>query len=265
MRTDYSEIAKQKFYYLNYSENTIRVYLYFIDEFLRKCRRDVSNLNSNDFQDYLNNYKFTSISQQNQVINAIRFFYKYVLNKKQDKVDFKRPRKEERLPEIIDKQLLLNKISLINNTKHKCIISLAYSIGLRVSEVLNLKIEDIDSSRMEIRIKQAKGKKDAILPLTENMLTLFRWYYKQYKPVKYMFNGQKGEQYSNTSCLKLVKKYIGKQYRFHSLRHFCATHLLESGVDIRRIQELLRHSSSKTTEIYTKVTTKNLKLLPLAC
>lgn len=258
------KICDQKLKYLNYSERTTKIYIHYIEKFLIKVNKYPQHLVSNDFQTYLNNYKFLSISQQNQIINAIKFLYEKVLNKKYDKVNFERPKKEKHLPRIIDKEFLLSKINSIKNLKHRSILSITYSVGLRVSEVINLKISDIDSKRMVITIQQAKGNKDRIVPLSQNVLNLLRDYYKEYKPKEYLFNGQNNTpQYSPESCNKLVKHYLGKEYHFHLLRHSSATALLESGVDLRYIQKILGHSSSKTTEIYTHVSTSHLSKIPL--
>ena len=144
-------------------------------------------------------------------------------------------------------------------------LSLTYSVGLRVSEIINLKIEDIDSDRMVIHIKNAKGGKDRIVPLSQTILSLLRDYYKLHKPKEYLFNGQTSGTYSATSCNKLVKKYLGNKYHMHQLRHSCFTHLLESGVDLRVIQSIAGHNSTKTTEIYTHVSKKllNKVVLPI--
>lgn len=259
------KICEQKLYYLNYSKRTISIYLHYIKEFLSSIEVNIQRVNSGDFQRYLDNYNFTSVSQQNQVINSIRFLYKYGLNKKYDKVSFKRPKKEKKLPKVIDGDFIKLKLSQIENLKHKTVLSLTYSVGLRVSEVINLKIEDIDSKRMIIHIKNAKGKKDRIVPLSQNILDLLRNYFRQYKPKEYLFNGQNSSKYSNVSCNKIVKKYLGEQYHIHQLRHSCFTHLLESGVDLRVIQSIAGHSSSKTTEIYTHVSKKllNKVVLPI--
>lgn len=258
------KICKQKFIYLNYAPNTMNNYICHITKFIEGLNgKQITHCSSQDFQDYLDNYKFTSISQQNQIINAIRFLYKFGLNKKYDKVSFKRPRSEKKLPQVIDKDFLITQINLIQNLKHKSIIMLAYSTGMRVSEVCNLLISDIDSKRMIITIRQSKGRKDRIVPLSENVLDVLRQYFTEYRPVEYLFNGQFDTQYSHRSCNEIVKKYLGKDYHFHLLRHSFATTLLESGTDIRIIQKLLGHSSSKTTEIYTHVSTNfisNVKL-----
>ena len=218
---------------------------------------------SSDFQSYLDNYKFTSISQQNQVINAIRFLYKFGLNKKYDKVSFKRPKSEKKLPQVIDHNHIINQLSKITNIKHKTILTLTYSVGLRVSEVVNLKIEDIDSKRMLIHIKNAKGRKDRLVPLSKNVLELLREYWKEYKPKIYLFNGQSSDQYSIQSCQKIYKKYIDESSSIHTLRHSSFTNLLENGTDLIIIQKIAGHSSSKTTEIYTHVSNGLLSKIKL--
>ena len=265
MNSKIIKICEQKFIYLNYSDRTKDIYIHYIKQFINFIGdKQIIHCNSSDFQNYLVNYNFTSISQQNQIINAIRFLYKYGLDKKYDKVSFQRPRKEKTLPKIIDKEHILKSLEKIENIKHKAIISLAYSVGLRVSEVINLRIKDIDSQRMIININQAKGKKDRITPLTENMLKLLRIYYLQYKPKEYLFNGQNSNKYSSMSCNQIVKKYLGNDYHFHLLRHSCFTNLTEQNVDLRVIQKLAGHNSSKTTEIYTHVSKNVLQKLPLA-
>jgi integrase/recombinase XerD len=259
------KICEQKFIYLNYSPRTKENYMYHIISFIKNVGdKQVAHLNSKDFQNYLDNYKFTSVSQQNQVINAIRFLYKYGLERKYDKVSFKRPRKEKKLPKIIEKEFLLEKLSKIENIKHKAILTLAYSTGMRVSELCNLKIEDIDSKRMLIHIKNSKGRKDRFVPLSPIVLNLLREYFKVYKPKEYLFNGQGNNlQYSHRSCNEIVKKYIGEEYHFHLLRHSQATALLEAGTDLRIIQKCLGHANVKTTEIYTHVSNQILSKINL--
>ncbi len=262
-KTNYYEICNQKLKYLNYSDRTIKSYLFYIKQFLDNTKISPTRLKSDDFQSYLNHYNFTSVSQQNQVINAIRFLYKFGLNKKYDKVSFKRPKSEKKLPVVIDGEYIKEQLSRIENLKHKTILTLTYSVGLRVSEVINLKIEDIDSKRMIIHIKNAKGRKDRIVPLSQNVLELLRNYFIQYRPKDYLFNGQNSLQYSSNSCNKIVKKYLGEQYHIHQLRHSCFTNLLDSGTDLRVIQKIAGHSSSKTTEIYTHVSNQMLSKVKL--
>lgn len=266
MKKDFSETLikyKSKLSYFNYSERTIEIYGHYVYEFLLSIDKYSQHLVSSDFKNYLDNYEFSSIAQQNQIINAIKFLYEKVLNKKYDKVDFSRPRREKKLPRVISKSFLLDRISKIDNLKHRAIISLAYGTGMRVSEVCNLKIKDIDSVNMIIRINQAKGRKDRIVPLSQNNLDLLRSYFREFKPREYLFNGQNSLQYSHTSCNEIVKKYLGNEFHFHLLRHSYATSLLEGGVDLRYIQSFLGHSSSKTTEIYTHVAVDHLKNINL--
>ena len=257
-------ICEQKFIYLNYSPRTKDNYLCHIKEFIKSLgQKQIIHCNSKDFQSYLDNYQFTSVSQQNQVINAIRFLYKFGLNKKYDKVSFKRPKSEKKLPQVIDHNHIITQLVKIENLKHKTILSLAYSIGLRVSEIINLKIKDIDSKRMLIHIKNAKGRKDRIVPLSENILTLLKDYFKEYRPVEYLFNGQNSPKYSTGSCNAIVKKYLGEKYHIHQLRHSCFTNLLEKGTDLRIIQKIAGHSNVKTTEIYTHVSNQLLNKVSL--
>ena len=258
------KICEEKFIYLNYSPRTRDNYLSHIKPFLESLNnKQIIHCNSSDFQSYLDNYKFTSISQQNQVINAIRFLYKEILNKKYDKVSFKRPRSEKKLPKVIDSEFILSKLNLIENLKHKTILTLTYSVGLRVSEIINLKIEDIDSKRMIIHIKNAKGRKDRIVPLSQIVLELLREYWRNFKPKVYLFNGQNSLKYSIGSCQKIYKKYIDDKSSIHTLRHSSFTNLLESGTDLRIIQKIAGHSSSKTTEIYTHVSNQMLSRVKL--
>ena len=260
------DIFEKRLRYKNYSERTIQMYIHYVKKFLIDTKTtDAYQLSTKTLVKYINEYSYSSISQQNQIINSLKLFYKYILNKSDIHLDkIERPRKEKYLPRIIDKDYILEQISKIENLKHKTIISLAYSVGLRVSEIINLKIADIDSKRMVINIIQAKGRKDRIVPLTENMLSHLREYFKQYRPKEYMFNGQNSLKYSSTSCNSIVKKYLGEDYHFHLLRHSCFTNLTDQNVDIRTIQKLAGHSSSKTTEIYCQVSKNTLKNLPLA-
>jgi site-specific recombinase XerD len=221
--------------------------------------KDPYQVRTKDIIDFLEEYNFSSISQQNQYIGSLKLFAKFILNKKDIHLSkIERPKKEKKLPRVIDGDILKQKIESVPNLKHRTILTLAYSVGLRVSEVVNLKIGDIDSDRMLINIRQAKGRKDRIVPLSKNVLKLLREYYIQYKPKEYIFNGQTKAKYSVDSCQKIFKKYIDDDMSFHSLRHSCFTNLLENGTDLRIIQKIAGHNSSKTTEIYTHVSTQLL-------
>lgn len=258
------KICEEKFIYLNYSSRTRENYMSHIKRFLESLEeKQIIHCNSSDFQNYLDSYKFSSVSQQNQVINSIRFLYKEVLVRKYDKVSFKRPRSEKKLPKVIDSDFIKESLVKIENIKHKAILTLTFSVGLRVSEIVNLKIEDIDSKRMLIHIKNAKGKKDRIVPLSQKVLELLRRYWKEYKPNQYLFNGQSSTKYSIGSCQKIYKKYIDQESSIHTLRHSSFTSLLENGTDLRIIQKIAGHSSSKTTEIYTHVSNQILSKVNL--
>lgn len=257
------KICEQKMKYLNYSIRTSNTYMGHIVKFMEVVNKHESRLVSKDFQDYLEQYNFTSISQQNQVINAIRFLYKEVLGKKYGKVYFKRPRKEKKLPKVIDGEFIKEQLFKIENIKHRAILTLTYSVGLRVSEVVNLKIVDIDSKRMLIHIKNAKGRKDRIVPLSQTVLELLRDYFKEYRPIEYLFNGQNSNKYSIGSCQKIYKKYIDVNSSIHTLRHSSFTNLLESGTDAAIIQKIAGHSSIKTTQIYLHVSNTNLSKVKL--
>ncbi len=230
VKRDLLQDSISKLKYLNYANDSIRIYSHYISEFLSEIKTNPSKLSSFDFQNYIDNYGFTSISQQNQVISGVKFLYTKVLSKKYGKVDFTRPRGEKKIPRIIDKEILTTKILNIKNTKHKAILSIGYSTGLRVSEILNLKLIDIDSKRMVINVIKGKGRKDRIVPLSQQLLTILRNYYSNIKPTVYLFNGQKKPQYSRTSCNSIIKKYINKSAHMHLLRHSCFTTLLENGV-----------------------------------
>ena len=152
-------------------------------------------------------------------------------------------------------------LKTITNIKHKALIMTIYSGGLRISELINLKVKDIDSDRMQIRVQQSKGKKDRYTLLSQKTLLILRQYFKEYKPKEWLFEGEGDGEYSQKAIQNILKRAvlkagIKKRITVHSLRHSFATHLLENGTDLRYIQNLLGHSNSKTTEIYTHITTK---------
>jgi len=169
-----------------------------------------------------------------------------------------RPFKTKSLPTVLSKEEVTKMLNVTGNIKHKCIIELLYSAGLRRSELLSLTLSEIDSKRMLIKVVSGKGRKDRLTLLGEHTLGNLRLYYKSYRPKKFLFEGKEGEKYSTTSVVKIVSKAAGKagiqkKVTPHTLRHSFATHLLEAGVNLRNIQLLLGHNSTKTTEIYTHV------------
>lgn len=259
------KIFEEKLRYKNYSEKSIKLYTSYLSSFLLyENIKDPYQLTTKKIVNFLEEKSYSSISQQNQYIGCLKLFAKYILNKKDIHLSkIERPKSEKKLPQVIDHNHIIQQLSKIQNIKHRAILTLTYSVGLRVSEIINLKIEDIDSKRMLIHIKNAKGRKDRIVPLSQNVLELLRQYFKEHKPNEFLFNGQNSNQYSIQSCQKLYKKYIDENTSIHTLRHSSATNLLERGTDLRVIQKILGHSSSKTTEIYTHVSNQILSKVDL--
>jgi site-specific recombinase XerD len=251
----------------NYSPNTIRTYKSMLQEFLEYYKKlDPAKITEEQIRDYLLfllDERKISISYQNQSINAIKFYYEQILGRPVRTYYIQRPKKEKILPNVLSEQEVLQILNNTDNLKHKTILSLIYSAGLRRGELINLKIKDIDSQRMYVIIRQGKGRKDRYSILSEKVLELLRRYVKQYKPVIWLFEGQFGGQYGASSIQHILKDAVAaskirKRVTVHTLRHCFATHLLERGTDIRYIQELLGHQSSKTTEIYTHITQRGL-------
>lgn len=244
-----------------YSNSTVKSYVSAFENFINYYNETaIDELNENDIRQYLQwlVQKGRSKSYINQAINSIKFYYEIVLGMSNRFYNIERPRKDKKLPVVLSKVHVKKIIDNTNNLKHRCIVSLLYSAGLRRSELLNLKPTDIDSSRMLIFVRDAKGNKDRYTLLSSNTLRDLRQYYKAWKPSVYLFEGQKRDQYSANSVGKIIneaviKAGIRKKVTPHTLRHSFATHLLESGTDLRYIQLLLGHSSTKTTEIYTHV------------
>lgn len=246
-----------------YAPNTVRAYVNAFEIFINYHKtKPLIEINENDIRQYLqymiNNNK--SDSAINIAVNSIKFYFEIVLDMPNRFYQIERPRKKEKLPVVISKQEVKSMIDLTTNIKHRAIISLLYSSGMRRGELLNLKLTDIDSKRMLIKIHDAKGGKSRITLLSKNILDELRTYFKEYHPKTYLFEGQKGGKYGANSTLKLVKMAakranIETEVTPHVLRHSFATHLIESGTSIRFIQQLLGHNSIKTTEIYTNVST----------
>lgn len=246
-----------------YANTTVKNYVVSFESFINYYKDvDLLDLNENDIRDYLQKLiqEKKSNSSINVAINAIKFYYEIVLGMPNRFYNIERPRKEEKLPKVLSKEDILSIIEHTNNIKHRCIVSLLYSAGLRRSELLNLKVEHIDSKRMLIRIEGAKGNKDRYTLLSTTFLKELRQYYREWKPRTYLFEGPKSNKYSAESVAKIVKNAAKKagiimNVTPHVLRHSFATHLLENGTDLRYIQALLGHKNPKTTEIYTHVAT----------
>lgn len=250
----YVEMYRKDLKLKNYSDNTIKNYVVQADIFLRnqeRCFTEPSKINESSIKNWL--LQFKTRNSMCHSISALKLFYKLTIKQPLKFRHIEYPKSENKLPQIIESEFLKDRIFKIENLKHRAIIMLGYSCGLRVSEVINLKIEDIDSKRMIINIRNAKGRKDRIVVLSKVMLETLRNYFKKYRPTLFLFNGQFDLQYSVKSCNEIVKKYLGKSYHFHLLRHSHATTMLESGVDMTIIQKLLGHSNIKTTQIYGHV------------
>ncbi len=252
-----------------YSNRTIKTYIEAIKVFLKYFQdRDPSEISNKDFILFNTNFILKngySASYQNQVINAIKLFYLKVENKTLSIEDIERPKRYNPLPKVIPKEMVEKMLTPIPNFKHKTALTIIYACGLRRSELINLRLIDLDSKRRTITIVNGKGQKDRVLPVSEKLMKMIIKYYKLYRPSTYLIEGQfKGNSYSETSLEKIFHKYLGKIYKnhnftLHCLRHSYATHLLEAGVSLRYIQELLGHKSSKTTEIYTHVSMTGLQ------
>ena len=257
----------QKLEIKRYSYNTVKTYVSCFEAFINHYK-DLQLLEINEelIRKYLQKLvqDKKSNSYINQAVNSIKFYYEAVLGMPNRFYSVERPRKESTLPKVISQKEVLELIKQTRNIKHKCIVSLLYSAGLRRSELQNLKPNDIDSERMIIRVNGAKGNKDRVTLLSEKVLADLRKYFKEYRPKNWLFESPKGDQYGVTSIKEIINKSAKKagikvRVTPHMLRHSFATHLLENGTDLRYIQSLLGHSSSKTTEIYTHVATNALK------
>jgi integrase/recombinase XerD len=252
-----------------YSESTITTYSEALKLFLVFYReKAIINITNEDVIVYNNEYVLKnnlSASYQNQIVNAIKLFFQTIRETKIEVDKIHRPKRAKVLPNVLSKQEIKLILNAHSNIKHKMMLSLIYSCGLRCGELLALEPVHIDSKRNLVLLKNAKGKKDRIAPLSPKILEMLREYYTAFKPEKFLFEGHtKGHPYDDRSLQQVLKqalKKVGitKPVSLHWLRHSFATHLLESGTDLRYIQELLGHSSSKTTEIYTHVSTKSIQ------
>jgi len=259
--TEYIEKLKE----LRYSKNTLDTYKHMFEEFINHFSEtkidEITDEMIIEFLRYLVNERNISGSYQNQSINSIKFYYERVKGGQRKIYTIDRPRKEKMLPEVLGEEEVVQILNATENLKHKAILMTIYSAGLRISELINLRIKDIDSKRMQIRVEQGKGKKDRYTLLGQKTLEILRKYVTEYKPKEWLFEGVYGNKYSQKGIQAILRKSVEKvglkkRISVHTLRHSFATHLLEAGTDIRYIQSLLGHSSGKTTEIYTHITTK---------
>ncbi len=255
---------------LRYSLNTEKTYKFALEDYINYHHTiDIDKLNESHIQSFLRHLvmeRNVSTSYQNQAINAVKFYYERVLGGQRKTYFIDRPKKEKTLPVVLSEEEIMLILRSVTNIKHKAILMIIYSAGLRISECINLKIKDIDSHRMQIRVEQSKGKKDRYTLLATKTLHVLRDYFKEYRPKEFLFEGQDSGCYSARSIQNIFRDAvervkINKKVSVHSLRHSFATHLLENGTNLRYIQSLLGHANSKTTEIYTHVTTKGFENL----
>ena len=263
METNKINLLREVLSLRNYAPQTIKTYIKAVEQFSK-----FSGLQKPD-QDSL--YKFAvylkgknlSFSHIKNSVMAVKLYTEIIFNQKIHSDFLRGYRTERKLPDVLSIEEIKSIIDSIKNVKHKTIISLIYSCGLRISECINLKVKDIDSDRMLLRISQSKGNKDRFVPMSNKMLLLLRDYYKEYKPTEFLFEGQFENFYSARSIQAILKKAvrnckIKKHISVHSLRHSYATHLLEQGTDISLIQKILGHKDIKTTLLYAQISKSQL-------
>jgi site-specific recombinase XerD len=251
-----------------YSKSTIITYRNEFIQLLKLLKdKPVDALSVEDLKRYMSHVlvkERISESTAHSRLNALKFYFEQVLGREKFFWEIPRPKKVQKLPKVISEEKILEGLLKVENLKHKTLLLLAYSAGMRVSEVVSLRISDINSDRMQISINHAKGKKDRVVTLSKSILPFLREYYQKYKPVDWLFEGPDSKQhYSSRSAQQVFKDAYKKlglppQCSFHSLRHSYATHLLESGTDISYIQKLLGHSDLKTTLRYTQISKKDI-------
>jgi site-specific recombinase XerD len=238
-----------------YRDQSIKNYVSCVEKFLNHFSSlpQPKAVNESDIKTYLS--QFTEHNTQRAHHSAIKCFYKYVVHQTEKFKWIEYAKRSRKLPIVFSVDEMQKLFNACYNLKHKAIIGLMYSTGLRVGEVINLKIENIDSSRMVINILNAKGGKDRQVMLNQNLLELLRKYFKQFRPKVYLFNGQNSLQYSERSISQFLKNYaqmagLNKRIYPHLIRHCSFTHLVENGTDINIIQRLAGHKSVKTTNLY---------------
>ena len=252
-----------------YSPSTVRTYRNELMQLLQLLKtKPVTGLTPDDLRRYMVYVMKEGLSENgaHSRLNALKFYFEQVLGREKFFWEIPRPKKPITLPNVLGEKEITRLFNALSNLKHKAILFTAYSAGLRVSEVVGLRIKDIDSDRMQIKIESAKGKKDRYVGLSPVLLDMLRSYYKKTRPAPktYLFEGEAGgEKYSSRSAQKVFQRAkekagIKKDVSFHSLRHSFATHLLEKGIDIRYIKDILGHFSILTTERYVHVSKKSL-------
>jgi len=250
------------------SESTVRTYYVHILDFTIYLKgKPVEELVNRDVEKFVEDVcvkRRYSVSTHRQVISAVKQFASFHKTCGIENLSLERPRKSRFLPTVLSKQEVIDLLRNTRNTKHKAVLALLYSSGLRIGELINLELNDIDADRKQIFIRSGKGRKDRYVIMAESFIQLFHGYLMTYRPLKYFVEGNNpGQQYSPVSVRSFLRRscklaQIHKNVTPHTLRHSYATHLLEQGVDLRYIQELLGHSRPETTMIYTHVSKKDM-------
>ncbi len=250
-----------------YSKSTIDTYTFFIADFInfhtKTPLQELTNRHVELFIETVFIERNYAVSSQRQFISALKVFIVFYPHTKINELSLERPKKSKKLPNVLSQEEVLEIIRCTQNLKHRAIIALLYSCGLRISELINLKLIDFHIERKQLVVKSGKGRKDRYVSLADSFLPLLSNYYYSYKPKVYFVEGQKGGKYSPEAVRQFLRKScakagIKKPVSPHTLRHSYATHLLENGVDIRYIQSLLGHARPETTMIYTHVKRKDL-------
>ncbi|MFV0190510.1 MULTISPECIES: tyrosine-type recombinase/integrase [Empedobacter] len=255
-----------------YANNTIKSYCGYAQVFLEQMEKynRLDEIPISEIELFINT-KVTqeniSVSYQRSLVGAIKKVFELVENQKIELNYLYPKRKVNKLPTFFSQEEVRNLLNATENLKHKAILTIIYSCGLRLSELINLKIADIKSESDLLLIRQSKGNKDRIVALPDKLLLLLREYYKVYQPKDFLFEGAKGNQYSERSVQLILKNAMSKagvlsKGSVHTLRHSYATHLIKSGIDVRVVQELLGHNDIRTTMIYTHITDIDKKSTP---
>lgn len=258
----------------NYSLRTIKTYVSMLSGLSRYYKISPDQLTTQQLKDFLAyrvQQQHVSVSTVNQIIGAWRLLQVDVLNRKWEEFQIKRPIKEKKLPHVLSRKEALKLIYVLPNVKHRTLLTLAYTTGLRRSELLDLKPEHIDGDQHHLRVVAGKGHKQRLVPVSDTILTMLRDYYKSYLPITYLFEGQQpGQKYSETSFANITKRAarvagIKKKVSPHILRHSFASHMLEKGVNLKKLQLMLGHNSMRTTTIYLHVTNTDAPVPDLLC
>ena len=254
----------------NFSDGTIKVYVHAVEKFARFLGRSPDESTAEDVRAFLIHELDRGLSRSYIVIqqNALRHLYLDTLGRTDELAAIPRPKREQRLPVVLSREEVRRLFAVTGNLKHKALLMVAYDAGLRLSEILNLRIEDIDSQRMVIRVRQGKGKKDRYGRLSAGLLELLRKYWREYRPEALLFPGAcRHKRYDLATPGHILKKLcskagITKRVSMHTLRHSFATHLLEAGTNLRVIQRLLGHANIQTTCLYTHLSIEELRKAP---